>query len=165
MHAFAWFLVASAAFLAMEGVAWLAHRYVMHGWGWAWHRSHHEPRQGAFERNDWYAVVGTALAIGLFLIAGHLQSPALQAVAVGVTAYGLVYSLVHDGLVHQRWPFRWVPRGGYLRRLVQAHRLHHAVRTREGALSFGFLIVSDPRRLAARLRARRAPRQAGPRAA
>ena len=32
--------------LLMECVAWATHKYVMHGWGWGWHRSHHEPRRG-----------------------------------------------------------------------------------------------------------------------
>lgn len=161
MRALVWILVAAAGFLAMEGIAWLSHRYVMHGCGWAWHRSHHEPRSGWFERNDLYALFGVALSIGLFLLAGRMQSPALQALAAGVTAYGLMYGFVHDGLVHQRWPFRYMPRNGYLRRLVQAHRLHHAVRTREGAVSYGFLIVPDPRRLATVLKARRARERAG----
>lgn len=161
MRALVWIALAAASFFAMEGIAWLAHRYVMHGWGWAWHRSHHEPHAGWFERNDLYALFGVALSIGLFLLAGRLQSPALQALAAGVTAYGLLYGLVHDGLVHQRWPLRYVPRSGYLRRLVQAHRLHHAVRTREGAVSYGFLVVRDPRRIAAGLKARRARDRAG----
>jgi beta-carotene 3-hydroxylase len=156
MQALVWLLVAMSGFLAMEGVAWLSHRYVMHGWGWAWHRSHHEPHAGGFERNDLYALFGVALAVGLFLLAGRLQSPMLQAIATGVTAYGVMYGFVHDGLVHQRWPFRYMPRNGYLRRLVQAHRLHHAVRSREDAVSYGFLIVPDPHRLAAKLKARRA---------
>src|SRR6478609_4052337 len=125
MHALVWILVAAAGFVAMEGIAWLSHRYVMHGWGWGWHRSHHEPGPGGFERNDLYALFGVALSIALFLLAGRLQSPALQALAVGVTAYGLMYGFVHDGVVHQRWPFRYMPRNGYMRRLVQAHRLHH----------------------------------------
>jgi beta-carotene 3-hydroxylase len=155
MSVLLWMLVAALAFLAMEGLAWVAHRYVMHGWGWRWHRSHHEPGRRVLEANDGFSAIGAGLAIGLFLLAGQLASPMLQAAAVGVTAYGLTYWLVHDGLVHQRWPWRWSPRTGYLRRLVQAHRLHHAVRTREGALSFGFLIVADPRRLAARLKSRR----------
>lgn len=156
MQALTWIVVAVAGFLAMEGIAWLSHRYVMHGWGWGWHRSHHEPGTGWFERNDLYALFGVALSIGLFLLAGRLQWPAVQALAVGVTVYGLLYGLVHDGLVHQRWPFRYTSRSGYLRRLVQAHRLHHAVRSREGAVSYGFLIVRDPRRLAAELKTRRA---------
>lgn len=152
-------LIAAAAFLAMEGVAWVAHRYVMHGWGWGWHRSHHEPRRGVLEANDAFGALGAAFAFGLFLLAAAMQSPWLQAVAAGMTCYGIVYWLVHDGLVHQRWPLHWVPRSGYLRRLYQAHRLHHAVRTREGAVSFGFLLVADPQRLAGRLKARaRAPR-------
>ena len=160
MRALAWITVAVVAFVAMEGIAWLSHRYVMHGWGWAWHRSHHEPRAGWFERNDLYALVGVALSIALFLLAGQLRSPALQALAAGITAYGLVYGFVHDGLVHQRWPFRYVPRNAYLRRLVQAHRLHHAVHTRDGAVSYGFLVARDPRRLAAELKARRARQRA-----
>ena len=158
MHTALWSLVAAAAFLAMEGLAWLAHRFVMHGWGWAWHRSHHEPPRGRVELNDGFSALGAAFALALFWLAAALDSPWLHAAAMGVTAYGIAYWVVHDGLVHQRWPLRWVPRAGYLWRLVQAHRLHHAVRTREGALSFGFLIVPDPKRLAARLQARRRAR-------
>src|SRR3546814_3938412 len=44
-------------------------------------------------------------------------------IGLGILFYGILYTLAHDGLVHQRW-FRWVPRRGYARRLVQAHRLH-----------------------------------------
>ena len=62
-------LVSSAIVLVtvagMELFAWAAHRWVMHGWGWGWHRSHHEPRGGWFEKNDLYAVVFAGVAIGL----------------------------------------------------------------------------------------------------
>ncbi|MGD1935090.1 MAG: hypothetical protein ACFB0Z_11410 [Candidatus Phaeomarinobacter sp.] len=37
---------------AMELFAWWAHKNIMHGWGWAWHESHHRPRDGRFEKND-----------------------------------------------------------------------------------------------------------------
>jgi beta-carotene 3-hydroxylase len=46
-------------------------------------------------------------------------------------------------LVHQRY-FHYVPRGGYAKRLVQAHRLHHATVGKEGGVSFGFVIARDP---------------------
>ena len=49
--------------VAMEWVAWFSHKYIMHGWGWAWHASHHRPRDGWFELNDLYAVVGAAISI------------------------------------------------------------------------------------------------------
>ena len=141
------------AFVAMEGVAWATHRYLMHGPLWALHRSHHEPRRGAFEANDLFAFWFAGIAVALFWSGARFGFGWLWWAAAGATAYGAVYALVHDGLVHQRFGFRHVPRGGYARRLVQAHRLHHATRGREGAVSFGFLWAPDPRRLKARLRA------------
>lgn len=142
--------------VAMELIATLVHRYVMHGPGWAWHKSHHEPREGRFERNDLYALVFAVLSIGLFLAAGRW--PTLWWVGAGMIAYGLLYTLLHDGLVHRRLPIGLVPRRGYLKRLVQAHRLHHAVREREDGVSFGFLYAPPVDRVIARLRAQRARR-------
>jgi beta-carotene 3-hydroxylase len=139
--------------LAMEFVAWSAHKYIMHGWGWAWHRDHHEPHDNLLEKNDLFGVVGAAVAISLFTF-GFFYSPFLWWVAMGITVYGLIYTLIHDGLVHQRY-FRWVPKHGYAKRLVQAHKLHHATVGREGGVSFGFVIAEDPAKLKAELRAQR----------
>ena len=151
-------LVNAAAFFAalagMEAVAWATHRWIMHGPLWVLHRSHHEPRAGRFERNDLFALGFAAGAIALFWWGSAPGRAAAWWAAAGVTAYGLLYALVHDGLVHRRWPMPRVRRGGYLARLIRAHRLHHAVRSRDGAVSFGFLVPADTRRLAARLRAR-----------
>jgi beta-carotene 3-hydroxylase len=76
-------------------------------------------------------------------------------IGLGVLLYGLIYTLVHDGLVHQRW-FRVVPKRGYARRLVRAHRLHHATVSREGGVSFGFMLVRDPAALKAELKRQQA---------
>ncbi|MDU1026007.1 MAG: beta-carotene hydroxylase, partial [Leclercia adecarboxylata] len=65
-----------------------------------------------------------------------------------------------DGLVHQRWPFRYIPRRGYLKRLYLAHRLHHAVRGKEDCVSFGFLYAPPIEKLQATLRQRKARRGA-----
>jgi beta-carotene 3-hydroxylase len=77
-------------------------------------------------------------------------------IGLGILLYGVIYTLIHDGLVHQRY-FRWVPRRGYARRLVQAHRLHHATTSKEGGVSFGFVLARQPaalkRELAAQSRA------------
>lgn len=162
MIALGFIVVSLAVFGLMEGVAWWSHRHVMHGWGWVWHRSHHEPRTGLFELNDLYAVVGSAAGISLFSLGWLTGSWLVYAVATGVTLYGAAYGLFHDGLVHQRWPFTWVPRRGYLRRLIQAHRLHHAVTSRGGAVSFGFLLAPDPRALHAELKRLRSERTAPP---
>lgn len=151
--------IATAAALAMEGVAWASHKYVMHGFGWAWHRDHHEPHDKRLEKNDLFALVGAAMSISMFA-AG---SPMVMGAAVwwpgtwiglGILAYGIVYTLIHDGLVHQRY-FRFVPKSGYARRLVQAHRLHHATIGKEGGVSFGFVLARDPAVLKRELAAQR----------
>jgi beta-carotene 3-hydroxylase len=142
-------VLGSCAF--MEFFAWFVHKHVMHGWGWNWHRSHHEPHDEALEKNDLYAVVFAGIVVGLFWIGAAFWEP-LWWMALGVTLYGLLYFIVHDGLVHQRWPFRATPRKGYAKRLVQAHKLHHATHGKDGAVSFGFLWAEEPRKLKARLK-------------
>ena len=148
-----------AACAAMEGVAWASHKYIMHGWGWGWHRDHHEPHDNFLEKNDLYAVVGAVMSISMFAIGSPLVlgasawEPATW-IGMGILLYGVIYTLVHDGLVHQRW-FRYVPRGGYLKRLVQAHHLHHATQSKEGGVSFGFVIARSPAALKRDLKAQR----------
>ena len=147
-------LIALAAFVSMELFAWAVHRYVMHSrWGWGWHASHHEPDAAGLEKNDLFAVVFAAPAILLFVLGSAPGWGAAWWAGAGVTAYGVMYAVVHDGLVHGRLPVRLVPRSGYAKRLVQAHRLHHATHGRDGAVSFGFLYAPDVRKLKARLRA------------
>ncbi len=148
-----------ATIAAMELVALTSHKYIMHGFGWAWHRDHHEPHDKRFEKNDLYGVVGAAMSISMFAVGSPLVmgasawEPATW-IGVGILGYGIIYTLVHDGLVHQRY-FRWVPKSGYAKRLVQAHKLHHATIGKEGGVSFGFLIARDPARLKAELQAQR----------
>lgn len=130
----------------MEVFAAVAHRYIMHGWGWGWHKSHHEPREGMFELNDLYAVV-FAIPSFLLIYFGAMWGHWMVWVGAGMTVYGFLYWFVHDGLVHNRWPWRIVPKNGYLRRLVQAHRMHHAVHGKERCVSFGFLYAPPVRAL------------------
>jgi beta-carotene 3-hydroxylase len=135
-----------ATVAGMEVFAAVAHRYIMHGWGWGWHKSHHEPREGMFELNDMYAVV-FAIPSFLLIYFGAMWDHWMVWVGAGMTIYGFLYWFVHDGLVHNRWPFRIVPKNAYLRRLVQAHRMHHAVHGKEGCVSFGFIYAPPVRAL------------------
>lgn len=143
----------------MEAAAWGAHKYVMHGFGWGWHRDHHEPHDRLLEKNDLYGFVGAAISISLFALGSPLVMGAAAWwpgtwMGLGVLAYGVVYTLVHDGLVHQRY-FKWVPRRGYAKRLVQAHKLHHATIGKHGGVSFGFILARDPARLKSELAVQR----------
>ena len=76
-------VIAILVFATMELVAWAAHKYIMHGFGWGWHKSHHEPHEGLFEKNDLYAVVFSILAIGLFIL-GSTGYPVAGAIAAGL---------------------------------------------------------------------------------
>lgn len=136
----------------MEVLASAVHRHVMHDAGWRWHRSHHAPSSGRFETNDLYAVLFAGISLVLFTVMAGLWPP-FWWVGVGTLVYGFLYAVIHDGLVHGRLGFRAIPRSRYLKRLVQAHRLHHAVRERDGAVSFGFLYAPPVRRLRRQLRA------------
>ena len=145
--------------IAMEFYAWALHKYVMHGFGWGWHRDHHEPHDNMLERNDLYALVGAAISISLFALGSErvMGADAWEPATwfgLGVLIYGVIYTLVHDGLVHQRY-FRWVPKSGYAKRLVQAHKLHHATIGKEGGVSFGFVLARSPAKLKADLKRQR----------
>jgi beta-carotene 3-hydroxylase len=159
MSLFAIFAIVIATILAMEFVAWSSHKYIMHGFGWGWHRDHHEPHDNMFEKNDLYGVVGAAMSISMFafgspLVMGDRAWEAATWIGLGILGYGIIYTLVHDGLVHQRY-FRWVPKSGYAKRLVQAHKLHHATIGKEGGVSFGFILARDPATLKQELKAQR----------
>jgi beta-carotene 3-hydroxylase len=44
-------------------------------------------------------------------------------------------------------------RSAYWKRLIQAHRFHHAVSTKDGCVSYGFLIAPPVRKLKEQLKA------------
>jgi beta-carotene 3-hydroxylase len=114
------------AFAAMEFVAYVAHRYVYHGLLWIFHKSHHEPRNGFFEWNDLFPLVFASVTIAViwYATAPPIQTDVL-ALALGVTLYGIVYTVVHDIYVHRRID-GLVIRSNYLQRVKKAHMVHHA---------------------------------------
>ena len=129
-----------ATILGMELFAYAAHRWVMHGPGWFLHASHHRPRSGNWELNDLYAVIFAVPSIVLLL--GGVQLgwwPGFAWIGAGIAGYGAIYFGFHDIIVHKRLPHRYVARSRYMKRIVQAHRLHHAVESKHGTVSFGFL--------------------------
>ncbi len=133
------FWVFLAVYLGMEGVAWASHKYVMHGFLWSLHASHHQPRTGPVEKNDWFGVFFSVVAIAL-VIAGATWNSLYFAAGMGMTAYGLTYLFLHDILVHKRFGIHIKPKSGYLRAVLRSHRLHHAHRGKHGCVSFGFLV-------------------------
>jgi beta-carotene 3-hydroxylase len=130
-------VVVAVAFVAMEPITALTHRFVMHGPGQVLHRSHHRRGNTGWERNDFFPVMFAALVMMGLAIGFNVQGfGVLVPAGVGVTLYGLAYALVHDVYIHGRLPLfrgRQVPG---LERLAACHRVHH---DRNGA-PYGMLI-------------------------
>ncbi len=148
-----WFLTV----LAMEGFAYGMHRWVMHGPGWFLHQSHHREHSGRVELNDLYAVIFALPSV--VLIYGATQADWgnwAVAVGIGIATYGLIYFGFHDVIVHRRMKHRYIPKSDYMKRIVQAHRLHHAVESQRHGLSFGFLVAPPIEKLMVQLETSRA---------
>ena len=136
-------LTVVAAFVAMEAVSYLAHRFVMHGPGMGLHRSHHRRTPSRFEANDAFPV-GFA-AVTILAMAAGTTLPSLDVlfdVGVGVTAYGLAYAFVHDVYIHRRLG-AWVPRVAALEWLKSSHEIHHLF----GGEPYGMLLPIVPQTL------------------
>ena len=127
-------LLVVAGFVAMEAVSYAMHRWVMHGVGMVWHRSHHAPPQGRVERNDLFPLVFATIGIVLFAL-GSGPLPPLWWIGVGVTAYGAAYLVVHELFIHHRLRVR-PPRSRYLDWLRASHADHH----RRGGEPYGMLL-------------------------
>jgi beta-carotene 3-hydroxylase len=149
-------LVFLAAFVLMEPATYAAHRWIMHGIGWALHRSHHRRRRPAtgapwyhqLEANDAFPVMFAAVTI--LAMAAGTRLPTLSVfvpAAVGVTAYGGAYAFVHDIYIHGR--FAHLPVFGPFERLREAHAIHHLY----GGEPYGMLCPLVPKALRDRSRA------------
>lgn len=139
-------MIAAAAiflltFCAMEGVANLAHRFLMHGPLWVLHRDHHQTPPRRPQRNDLFFVIFAApSACSIYL--GMLHGwPQLVAVGLGIAAYGFAYVVVHELIIHQRLTFLRHSQNAYVRLVRHAHRMHHKHLGREDGESFGMLWV------------------------
>lgn len=129
-------------FFGMEFVAWFTHKFIMHGFLWWLHRSHHEKREGFFEKNDWFAII-FAIPSWLCIMLGVIyESPVSILIGAGMSAYGAAYFLVHDIIVHQRLKWFRNLNSRYIRAVRWAHKMHHKHLGKEDGESFGFLIVN-----------------------
>lgn len=139
---FVYITVFLLTFFGMEFVAWFSHKYVMHGFMWNLHKSHHIKDSGILEKNDLFALI-FAIPSWLFIMLGVIyKSPISIWIGSGMTMYGIAYFLVHDIIIHQRikWFRNWDSK--YIRAVRRAHKMHHKHLGKEDGESFGFLIVN-----------------------
>lgn len=130
-----------ATFCFMEFMAWVTHKYVMHGLLWYLHRDHHQKEPGFFERNDAFFLI-FALPSWLLIMTGAMHGFDIRAwVGIGIALYGLAYFLVHDVFIHQRFKLFRNTEHPYLMAIRRAHKMHHKHLGKEDGECFGMLVV------------------------
>jgi beta-carotene 3-hydroxylase len=130
------------SFLGMEGVAWLTHKYLMHGWLWNLHRDHHQKEgPGYLEKNDLFFLIFAIPGMILLGFGTLLPQPLLTSVGAGITLYGACYFLVHDVFIHQRIKFLRNSQHWYLKAIRRAHKMHHKHLDKQDGECFGMLWV------------------------
>jgi len=130
-----------ATFFIMEFMAWFTHKFVMHGFMWYFHRDHHVPAPGFFEKNDVFFLI-FALPSSLLMFFGSFSDIDFRFfIGLGILLYGICYFLVHDVFIHRR--FNWLrnARGIYWTAIRRAHKMHHKHIGKEQGECFGMLIV------------------------
>ena len=130
--------------VAMEFVAWLAHKFLMHGFLWRWHEVHHKPhtKHGFFDKNDLFFLVFAVPSAASYMLGSiYAELWFLFYVGIGISIYGVIYFLVHDVYIHQRFKWFKLLDSKYSRAIVRAHGAHHAKQEKEDGVSFGLLFV------------------------
>jgi beta-carotene 3-hydroxylase len=124
----------------MEFKAWLMHKYVLHGFLWKLHKSHHTPNRTWFEWNDLFFVYYGVLATLCFYY-GAENHDYRYWIGAGISLYGLFYFFAHDLFIHRRLKIFGKTRIVYFKALNIAHKVHHKTHGRDGSQAFGMFWV------------------------
>ena len=137
------FLILLGTFLVMEGITWLTHKYVMHGFLWYLHEDHHQPKYPhPFEKNDLFFFIFAAPSIALIYFGS--EAPGFDYrlwVGLGIMAYGAAYFFVHDIFIHQRFKIFKNTESAYFKGLRKGHKVHHKNMGKEDSECYGMLWV------------------------
>lgn len=130
------------AFLAMEGIAWLTHKYVMHGLLWNLHADHHNrDTKNVLEKNDLFFLFFSIPGIVGLLVGINNNFSSMFWLGLGITIYGFAYFMVHDIFIHRRISLFKRTDSVYLRGIRKAHKVHHKHTGKEEGECFGMLWV------------------------
>ena len=135
-------LITVGCFVGMEAVAWLAHKYLMHGLLWKLHEDHHKKDTTSFfEKNDNFFLIFALPGIACLALGMYTSASALLYVGIGITLYGMAYFMVHDIFIHQRFKLFRNANNFYFRAIRRAHKMHHKHLEKEHGECFGMLFV------------------------
>ncbi len=135
-------LITTITFFSMEAVAWLAHKYIMHGFLWGLHSDHHKKEVTSFfEKNDYFFVIFAAPGITGLFVGLHDGFTWPFWIGLGITIYGIAYFFVHDIFIHQRFKIFRNANQMYFRAIRRGHKMHHKHLGKEDGECFGMLWV------------------------
>jgi len=123
--------ITAVVFIAMEGVAWFAHKY---------HVPPKKKSHSFFEKNDWFFVIFAFPSMVFYILGGWLTSPLLFSIAIGITLYGIAYFIFHEIVFHRRFRIFRNWNSTYIRAVRRAHSMHHRHLSPENGECFGLLI-------------------------
>lgn len=135
-------LIVLASFLGMEGVAWITHKFLMHGILWILHKDHHKKESfGFFEHNDFFFLIFAMPGIAGLFFGMQYNFNSLFWIGLGITIYGFAYFIVHDIFIHQRFKFFRNADNNYFKAIRRAHKVHHKHLGKQHGECFGMLWV------------------------
>ena len=135
-------IIVIISFLAMEGVAWGTHKFVMHGFLWILHKDHHKKDSDSFfERNDLFFLIFAIPGILCLFMGMSIAELKLVSVGIGISLYGGAYFFVHDLFIHQRIKVLRNTRNPYFLAIRRAHKIHHKYLGKDDGECFGMLWV------------------------
>ena len=136
------FLIVFGSFSSMECVAWLTHKFIMHGLLWRLHKDHHKKESsGFFEHNDFFFLIFALPGIAGLFFGMNNGFNFLFWTGLGITLYGFAYFLVHDIFIHQRFKLFRSADNNYFKAIRRAHKMHHKHINKEEGECFGMLWV------------------------
>jgi len=134
-------LTTLVVFGLMEGVTWLTHKYVMHGFLWYLHEDHHQPGYNTiFEKNDAFFLIFATPSI-ILSVMGLNPLNHLFFIGLGIFLYGMAYFFIHEVIIHQRIKWFTNTKNNYFLALRKAHKAHHKHLDKEDGECFGMLLV------------------------
>lgn len=135
-------LIVAVAFIGMECIAWLTHKYVMHGMLWSLHNDHHNRADSHFfEKNDFFFLIFAFPGILCIYFGYNNSLNYLFWIGIGITLYGIAYFFIHDIFIHQRFRIFRNSDSVYLRAIRRAHKMHHKHLDKHEGECFGMLWV------------------------
>ncbi len=136
-------IIVLLTFFIMEGITWMTHKYVMHGFLWIWHYDHHNKNpKSFFEKNDYFFIVFAVISMSFFFIGTFVaQFWFLFFIGMGILTYGMAYFVVHEIVIHQRFRLFTHSNNFYVKAIRRAHKNHHKHLGKEDGECFGMLWV------------------------